>query len=207
MLTTRFPPVDVFALQFTSTQPNAATNPTLTAASSSSSSTHSSIRNINSTTNLVLRLWRRLDPNYTHHLSHNLSLALTHMIFMELVLRAEPPYQQWQKLQLQHDSGDQVYDDDEICAFTPNRQKLNECYGNWIVCSCGCGRKWNFANGFEGLRRDERKVKDCKVERWMNAGKRRWRPDWGVGRGDAGAELFEKNRTSWLEGRQPAIAK
>lgn len=123
---------------------------------------------------------------------------------MELVLRADPPHQQQQKLQHHHDSGDWEFDDDEICAFTRNRRKLLECYGNWVVCSCGCSRKWNFANGFEGLRRDERKVKNCKVESWINAGKSRWRPELG---GDKGAELFEKNRVGWLEGRQPAVAK
>ena len=98
---------------------------------------------------------------------------------MELVLGADEPHQQERRADI-----GQAQEDFEMVAFTRNRRKILECYGNWITCSCRCGRKWNFANGFEGLRRDDGKVAGCKVENWMNAAKKKWQPQWGAGRGE-----------------------
>jgi hypothetical protein len=83
-----------------------------------------------------------------------------------------------------------------------NRRKILECYGNWVSCTCGCGRKWSFANGPEGLRRDGGKRKECKAAKWKDAGPLRRRL-MGMRRDvTTKLELFDQNRKSWLRGRQ-----
>ena len=85
-----------------------------------------------------------------------------------------------------------------------NRRKILECYGNWVTCSCGCGQKWNFAGGLNGLRQDRSKCKKCVAAKWKDAGPlMRRMMDAGLwGKAQTGPGLYDQNRTNWFQGRQ-----
>jgi len=80
-----------------------------------------------------------------------------------------------------------------------------ECYGNWVECSCQCGRQWSFANGKQGLWRivQDGSGKDrdgksvcCRAARRQECNPvMRWRYK-------DGTEWIDKNRRRWLEDRQ-----
>jgi hypothetical protein len=92
--------------------------------------------------------------------------------------------------------------DHEPKPISINRRKILECYGNWVTCACGCGRKWNFGSGLDGLRRDGSKRKECAAAKWKDAGPLR-RKIMGVRReATTGPELYDQNRRNWLKDRQ-----
>jgi hypothetical protein len=128
---------------------------------------------------MIARIWQRIDGPRNSLLPKNLVLAILYMLHVE-----------------------SFTPDREPKPISINRRKILECYGNWVMCSCGCGRKWNFAGGFEGLRRDGNKRKECVAAKWKDAGSLR-RKVMGIGRkAKTGPELYDKNRTSWLRDRQ-----
>jgi hypothetical protein len=130
---------------------------------------------------LISRVWQRIDERRTSRLPRNLVLAVLYMLHVEFVMPEHQPK-----------------------PISPRRRKVLECFGNWVTCACGCGREWNFAGGFDGLRRDQLKRKKCLPSKWKDAGPFQRRiMDLRQGT-DRGPELYDQNRTNWLRGRQYA---
>src|SRR5204862_2985339 len=96
---------------------------------------------------LYVCVWQRVDGPGNSLLPKNLVLAILYMLHVEFFLRESEPK-----------------------PISINRRKILECYGNWVTCSCGCGQKWNFAGGLNGLRQDRSKCKKCVAAKWKDAG-------------------------------------
>jgi hypothetical protein len=124
-------------------------------------------------------MWQRIDRPGNSVLPKNLTLAVLYMLHVESFIPNHEPK-----------------------PIGLNRRKILECYGNWVFCACGCSRKWNFANGPEGLRRDGSMTKECKVTKWKEAGTLR-RKLFMMQRGTTTEpEFLDQNRKNWLRDRQ-----
>jgi hypothetical protein len=78
--------------------------------------------------------------------------------------------------------------------ISPQTRKALWAFGNWTACSCGCGRRWNFANDQSGLRDDEHVVKECEPGAWYDA------PNTEDDR--IAASLFKENVRAWKANKE-----
>ncbi|RYP36266.1 hypothetical protein DL767_003419 [Monosporascus sp. MG133] len=98
---------------------------------------------------LVKRVWLRLPLEEQASANKDLILAAIYMIHMEGLVN--PTYRP-------------NFSPPDSNQFSYYRAKFMWRYGNWVRCSCGCGRIWSFANGVEGLRYDRWKSADRKCQ-------------------------------------------
>jgi hypothetical protein len=135
---------------------------------------------------LVPVIWARIDPQRNLLLPRNLVLALLYMLHVESFIPNHTPKNM----------------DVSNVTFTLERRKILECYGNWVNCACGCGRKWSFANGLAGLRKDTSKRRGCEAAKWKDAG--RFRRLLQRNKRKC-AELYDQNRRTWLRDREVPV--
>jgi hypothetical protein len=86
---------------------------------------------------LVAIIWERVDPHHTYLLPRSHTLALLYMLHVDTYTDLAP-------MNRPRDS----------ITFTADRIHFIGCYGNWVDCSCGCGRQWTFATSRQGLWRN-----------------------------------------------------
>jgi hypothetical protein len=85
---------------------------------------------------------------------------------------------------------------------SPETQKALRSFGNWINCSCQCGRRWNFANSMDGLRDDHRRVKECVPGAWKDSED----PDEVQENDPEAPSLFKTNIKRWYAKQEYPIA-
>jgi hypothetical protein len=130
---------------------------------------------------LVAIVWERVDPHHKYLLPRSHTLALLYMLHVETYTDLTPVNQQRDRI-----------------MFTADRIHFIGCYGNWVNCSCGCGRQWTFAIGEHGIWRAGGKTgragrkgackAGAKNESWP--GKTWWPKD--------RTDCHEKNLHKWL---------
>jgi hypothetical protein len=127
--------------------------------------------------------WLHLAP-LTHLLPKNLTLALLYLLHVSRVCPTKAP------TPAPND------------PLSPQTLKALRAFGNWISCTCCCGRRWNFANSLNGLRDDHQRAMACVPRGWKDAKD----PDKVQEVEPAAPRLFKQNVRKWYAKQEYPVA-